>query len=82
MNPNTSGALLIAILAVAGFAWGSPVTVWSCMATCAAAFLAEEVRNAPEDALGIESFDTDAIAAVLALISWATVAVAIIVLLF
>jgi len=74
MNSNTSGALLVAVLAVAGFAWASPVTVWACMATCAAAFLAEEARTAPD--VGMEGFDLDAVATVLTLISWIGVAVA------
>jgi len=76
MNTNTSGALLVAILAVAGFAWGSPFAVWACVVTCASAFLAEEVRAVPEALDGFASFDTDAVAGVLALISWLGVAVA------
>lgn len=72
MNSNTSGALLVAILAVAGFAWGSPVTVWACVATCAAAFLADQARDLTEVDGGLE----DAIGAGFALVSWAAVAVA------
>lgn len=82
MNSNTSGALLVAILAVAGFAWGNPFTVWACVATCAAAFLAEDLRAAPGEVDGLDGFDLDGIATALALVSWAGVAVAAIALMF
>jgi len=45
MNTNTSGALLVGILAAAGLMWSSPLTVWFCLATCASAFLADDMGS-------------------------------------
>lgn len=70
MNTNTSGALLVAILAAAGFLWSSPLTVWACIATCAAAFLAEQFA-----VVGASPFKEASTA--FAALSWIAVAVAI-----
>ena len=66
MNKNTAGALLVAILAVAGFAWSAPAAVWACIVVCASAFIAEELRDGDALFLGTAA----------AIVSWLAIVVA------
>lgn len=64
MNKNTAGAVLLLIIAAAGFTWNRPEAVWFAGITCALTFLAVECLEA----------EYDAAAKWLAIGSWATTA--------
>ncbi|RWI22869.1 MAG: hypothetical protein EOQ92_18315 [Mesorhizobium sp.] len=75
MNKNTAGAVLVLIVAATGLMHDNP---WACglaAATCALAFLAEEVRE-------VSTIGAAIIGVGLALASWATITLAAVALLF
>lgn len=77
MNQNTAGAVLLLIIAAAGFQTNHPAAWWLAGITAGLAFVANEVRNANE------LIGSDTLARVgngLALLSWLTVAAAAVVL--
>lgn len=49
MNKNTAGAVLLMVLAVAGFVWDRPLAVTLVVATCALVVLTEEMRDVPHE---------------------------------
>ncbi|MBZ9807686.1 hypothetical protein [Mesorhizobium sp. ESP-6-2] len=72
MNQNTAGAVLLLILAAAGFHTNTPVAWWFAGLTAALAFLAEEARAYHEVHGG---FNAAAVRFGLAVASWATVVI-------
>lgn len=74
MNKAIAGAVLMSVLAAAGFVWDRPMAVAMVIATCALAFVTEELRDfGPGGHL---------IALIPALLSWATTAAAVLALIF
>ncbi len=49
MNKNTAGAVLLVVLAVAGFLWDRPLAVALVVATCALVVITEEMRDVPNE---------------------------------
>ncbi|MBZ9873090.1 hypothetical protein LB542_19775 [Mesorhizobium sp. BR1-1-9] len=72
MSQNFSGAVLLLILATAGFHTGTPVAWWFAGLAAATAFMAEDARNYRAVHGGTYAI---AIATGLALASWAAVAI-------
>ncbi|AWC21389.1 hypothetical protein CO731_00840 [Aminobacter sp. MSH1] len=76
MNQNTAGAVLMLVLAAAGIAWNEPFAVMMVAATCALAFVCEELCDLELNEVGETAAKTLAVA------SWLTTAVAFFSLLF
>lgn len=79
MNQNFSGAVLLLVLAGAGFQTNTPAAWWFAGLTAALAFLSEEARAYREIHGG---FRSQVVALCLAVASWLTVAIAALSLLF
>jgi hypothetical protein len=75
MNRNTSGAILVLIIAAAGLVHDKPWAWGFAAATCALAFLSEEMKE-------LDTVGAAILRAGFALTSWATIALAAFTLLF
>lgn len=79
MNKNTSGAMVVLIVALAGIYTGNMVAWLLAVVTAAIAFLTEELRefSGYEYHFHGSRFNVDAVATILAGVSWLTILAAV-----